>query len=50
MLSCSGGEVTQASPEDAWAAWTDVARWSEGDVIERAHLSGDFEAGSTIVS
>jgi hypothetical protein len=42
--------MTQAGQEDAWAAWTDVARWSDGDVIERANLNGDFEAGSTIFS
>jgi hypothetical protein len=42
--------VSRASPEDAWAAWLDVARWSDGDVIDAAHLNGDFKEGSTFVS
>jgi len=50
MLSCTGSAVSRASPEDAWAAWVDVARWSDGDVIDAAHLNGDFKEGSTFVS
>ena len=50
MVSYSGSAVTQARPEDVWAAWVDVARWSDGDVIESARLKGDFKEGSTIVS
>jgi hypothetical protein len=42
--------VTPAKPEDAWTAWVDVARWSDGDVIKTAHLDGEFREGSTIVS
>jgi hypothetical protein len=37
-------------PEDAWAAWVDVSRWSDGDVIDAAHLNGEFKEGSTFVS
>ena len=50
MVSCSGSAVTKATPERAWAAWVDVARWKDGDVIERARLDGAFREGSTIVS
>ena len=50
MVSYWGSAVTQARPEDVWAAWVDVARWSDGDVIESARLKGDFKEGSTIVS
>jgi hypothetical protein len=50
MLSCAGSAVSRASPEDAWAAWVDVARWSDGDVIDAARLNGDFKEGSTFVS
>ena len=42
--------MTRAKPEDAWAAWVDVARWSDGDVIDTARLNGEFQEGSTIVS
>jgi hypothetical protein len=50
VLSCSGSAVTRAQPEDAWAAWVDVAGWSDGDVIKTARLDGEFREGSTIVS
>jgi len=50
VLSYSGSAVTQASPQEVWAAWVDVARWSDGDVIESARLEGNFEEGSTIIS
>jgi hypothetical protein len=50
MLSCAGSAVSRASPEDAWAAWVDVARWSDGDVIDAARLNGNFKEGSTFVS
>ena len=50
MLSCSGSAVTRALPEDAWAAWVDVARWGAGDVIKTARLDGEFREGSTLVS
>ena len=42
--------MTRAKPEDAWAVWLDVARWSDGDVIKTARLDGEFREGSTIVS
>ena len=42
--------MTRAKPEDAWAAWVDVARWSDGDVIRTARLDGEFREGSMIVS
>src|ERR1700682_1536795 len=50
MLCYSGSAVTQANPQDVWARWVDVARWSDGDVIESARLDGDFQEGSTIIS
>ena len=50
MLSYSGTAVTKASPEAVWAAWVDVSRWSAGNVIEMARLSGQFAEGSKIVS
>ena len=50
MLSCVGSAVSRASPEGAWAAWVDVARWSDGDVIDAAHLNGEFKEGRTFVS
>jgi polyketide cyclase/dehydrase/lipid transport protein len=50
MVSYSGSAVTKARPEDVWAAWVDVGRWSDGDVIESARLAGDFREGSTIIS
>lgn len=50
VVSCSGSAVTRAKPEDAWAAWVDVARWTDGDVIETARLQGEFREGSTLVS
>jgi hypothetical protein len=50
VLSCSGSAVTRAKPEDAWTAWVDVARWSDGDLIKTARLDGEFREGSTIIS
>lgn len=50
MSSCSGSASTRASPQDAWAAWVNVAGWSDGNVIKTARLNGDFAVGSTIVS
>jgi hypothetical protein len=50
MLSCAGSAVSRATPEDVWAAWVNVARWSDGDAIDAAHLNGDFKEGSTFVS
>ena len=50
VLSYSGSAVTKARPEDVWAAWVDVSRWSAGNVIEMARLNGEFVEGSKIVS
>ena len=40
---------TTATPEAVWTVWSDVERWPEwnGD-LERAEISGPFDAGSTI--
>ena len=50
MLSVEASGVTRAAPEDVWAAWVDVASWSESDHIESAVLDGEFRPGSTIAS
>ena len=39
-----------ASPEALFAAWTDVARWPEASLIERAEIDGRFKVGAVIRS
>jgi hypothetical protein len=50
MISYEASAVAKAAPEEVWAAWIDVASWSEADHIESAHLGGEFRPGGTIVS
>jgi hypothetical protein len=48
MLTLEACATTTATPEQVWAQWTDVAQWTQGDVIEEAALDGAFAVGSTI--
>src|SRR5256714_13609014 len=50
MISYEASTVAKAAPEQAWAAWIDVASWSEAEHIESARLDGEFRPGGTIVS
>src|SRR5437763_2039881 len=50
MISYEASTVAKAAPEQAWAAWIDVASWSEAEHIESARLDGKFRSGGTIVS
>src|SRR5436190_8089369 len=50
MISYEASTVAKAAPEQAWAAWIDVASWSEAEHIESARLDGEFRSGGTIVS
>jgi len=50
MLSYEASGVARAAPEDVWAAWVDVASWSESEHIESASLDGDFRPGGIIAS
>jgi len=48
MPSYEASTVTPASAEAAWAAWTDVERWSRYDHVESAQIDGEFRAGAVI--
>jgi hypothetical protein len=50
MLSYEASGVARANPEDVWAAWVDVASWSESEHIESARLDGEFRPGGIIAS
>jgi Polyketide cyclase / dehydrase and lipid transport len=50
MPSYEASAVTRASPEAAWAAWTDIEGWSAYDHIESARVDGDFQPGAIITS
>jgi hypothetical protein len=50
MLSYEASGVVRAAPEAVWAAWVDVASWSESEHIESARLDGEFQPGNVIVS
>jgi hypothetical protein len=50
MLSYEASGFARAAPEDVWAAWVDVASWSESEHIESARLDGEFRPGGTIAS
>src|SRR5438874_2908017 len=50
MISYEASAVAKAAPEQVWAAWIDVASWSEAEHIESARLDGKFRSGGTIVS
>jgi hypothetical protein len=44
-----GSSRSDASPDAAWAVWTNPAAW-EGDVIVAARLHGKFEVGGKITT
>src|SRR3954465_7450273 len=48
MISYGASAVANATPEQVWAAWTDVASWSEGEHIQSAELKGEFTVGGVI--
>jgi hypothetical protein len=50
MLSYEASGVAHAAPEKVWAAWVDVASWSESEHIESARLDGEFRPGGIITS
>ena len=50
MISYAASAIAKAPPEDVWAAWIDVAGWSDAEHIESARLDGDFRPGGTILS
>ena len=50
MLSYEASRVARAAPEKVWAAWIDVATWSESEHIESARLDGEFRPGGIITS
>jgi polyketide cyclase/dehydrase/lipid transport protein len=50
MSSYETSGVSQAAPDKVWAAWVDVASWSESEHIESARLDGEFQPGGTITS
>jgi hypothetical protein len=50
MPSYEASEVAQAAPEAVWAAWVDVASWSESEHIESARLDGEFGPGGVIAT
>jgi hypothetical protein len=48
QLIVEASATTTGTPERVWAEWIDVARWSQGEVIEEAEIDGPFEVGTTI--
>jgi hypothetical protein len=50
MPTYEASTTTAASPEAAWARWTDVSRWTENEAIEAASIDGAFRPGATIRS
>jgi hypothetical protein len=50
MISYEASAFARADPEYVWAAWIDVASWSEAEHIESAELHGEFRPGATITS
>lgn len=50
MISYEASAIANAPPEDVWAAWIDVAGWSDAEYIDSARLEGDFRPGGTILS
>jgi hypothetical protein len=50
VLSYEASGVARAAPKDVWAAWVDVASWSESEHIESARLDGEFRPGGVIAS
>ena len=50
MPSYEASEISRAAPDKVWAAWVDVASWSESEHIESARLDGEFRPGGIIAS
>ena len=50
MSSYEASGVSRAAPDKVWAAWVDVASWSESEHIESARLDGEFQPGGIITS
>ena len=50
MVSFEATAVSRTAAEDVWAAWVDVASWSEYEHIESAVLEGEFRPGGKIAS
>src|SRR5436190_19938748 len=50
VLSYEASGVARAAPEHVWAAWVDVASWSESEHIDSARLDGEFRPGGVIAS
>lgn len=48
MISWEASAVADATPEQVWEAWTDVASWADGDHIRSAALEGEFAVGGVI--
>jgi hypothetical protein len=48
MVSYEASGVSEAAPDRVWAAWIDVASWSESEHIESARLDGEFRPGGII--
>ena len=50
MISFEATATSVASPDDVFATWIDVSRWSGSAEIERATLDRDFGPGAVIRS
>ena len=48
MRSYEASAISAAGPEDVWARWIDVPRWSDVDGMESARLIGPFDVGSVL--
>jgi hypothetical protein len=48
MVSYQVSGDSEAAPNKVWAAWIDVASWSESEHIESARLNGKFRPGGII--
>jgi hypothetical protein len=47
-VTIEGSAVSRATPEEVFAAWTDVNSWTEGDYMERASIDREFAPGAVI--
>jgi hypothetical protein len=50
MVSYEGSAVARATPEAAFAAWTNVDRWTEGGQLQSVSIDGEFRVGAIIRS
>lgn len=48
MRSFEGSTEAHVSTDAAFTVWTDVSRWTEDGLVQRAELTGPFAVGSTI--